>query len=125
MDDFGTDESVQKVMVNIKGIYGEKRTAVLALCKDYAQRAEQTAKDTQGVEQGAGRFWTNRLSLAVKGIKGFTDITEAYAMWGIKHTMFYGKHLELKNNRKRAVLEPTVRKLAPDFMEAVRKVYAD
>jgi hypothetical protein len=120
-----TDDSVAKVMANISGIYGEKRRAVLALCKEYAEKAKQTAQESQGLEQGKGLVWTNRTSLAVKGIRGFTDMTKAYALWGIKHTMPYGVDLEIANNRKRAVLEPTVRKLAPEFMEEVRKVYGD
>jgi hypothetical protein len=120
-----TDASVQKVIVNVKNIYGKKRISVLALCKDYADKAQWTAKESQGLEQGAGRFWTNQTSRAVKGIRGFADMTEAYALWGIKHTMTYGKDLELKKNRERAVLEPTVRELAPDFMDEVRDIYAD
>jgi malate synthase len=125
MADHDIDASIQKVIGNISDIYGRKRVAALALCKAYAETAQQTAQESQGLEQGAGRFWTNRTSLAVKGIRGFTEQSDAYAAWGIKHTMPYGKDLELRNNRERAVLEPTVRELAADFMDEVRSIYAD
>jgi hypothetical protein len=125
MADHNTNKSIQKVMVNIKGIYGEKRIAVLALCKEYAEKAKETAQESQGVEQDKGQFWTNRTSNAVRGIRGFTEQTEAYAAWGVKHTMKYGEYLELANNREHAVLEPTVRRLRPFFLDEVRDIYAD
>ena len=125
MADNPIDASIQKVMANINGIYGKKRIAVLARCKDYAERAEQRAKASQGLEKGTGKFWTNRTSEGVKGIRGFTEQSEEYAAWGIKHTKEYGKSLELANNRKHALLEPTVRELVPAFMDEVRKIYGD
>ncbi|MHB9293845.1 hypothetical protein Holit_02964 [Hollandina sp. SP2] len=125
MADHHTDESIQKVIVNINDSYDRRRIAVLALCKKYAELGKQTAQERQGLEQGQGGVWTNRTSLAVKGIRGFTEQTEEYAAWGIKHTVEYGKHLELANNRRYAVLEPTVRGLRDDFMEEVGGIYAD
>jgi len=117
-------ENIAGVQARIRDIYGAKAVAAKALCRKYATDAVKTVRANQGLEQDAvGRFWTNRTSLAIKGIQGFVDGDTHWVGWGLLHTMEYGRWLELANNRRHAALEPTVRMLFPYFMDDIRKIY--
>ena len=117
------NKSLYRVQAKIMEIYGKKAAAAYALCRKYALMAQRTAKAKQGLEQGEGYYWINRTSEAAKGLHGFAVQEKQYAGWGLMHTKEYGRWLELANNREHAVLEPTVRELAPAFMEDVGKIY--
>jgi hypothetical protein len=112
-----------RIQARIRDIYGAKAVAAQAICRKYATDTVKNVRVKQGLKQGEGYYWTNRLSDAIKGIEGFVDSDSDWVGWGLMHTMEYGRWLELANNRKHAVLEPTVRALAPFFMDDIRKIY--
>jgi hypothetical protein len=121
-----TKRSVDQVIVNInKVIFGKKYDATLALCKRYAALAQRTARDSQGLEQGGGQFWTNRTRMAVKSMFGYTIADNEAVGFGLAHGMEYGKYLEFANNRKHSMLEKTVRVLTPQFLDELQRIYAD
>jgi hypothetical protein len=103
---------------------GRKYDAALALCNRYAGLAEKTLRDSQGVGQGEGQFWTNQTSDAVKSAFGYTIADSESVGWGLAHGMEYGVWLELANNREHAAIEPAVRVLSAFFFDDLRKIYA-
>ena len=124
------EAGIERVTVRLDGMIAGRNAELSALCHEYKLRAENAAKDGQGRNQGSGEFWTNQTGLAVDGIKGVANHDKWYARWGLKHTMIYGKWLEKmgrdpNNTNVQALLEPTVRGLAPDFLDDARGIYGD
>jgi hypothetical protein len=120
------DNGIAKVQLNIEAAFKRRKNAALVLCKKYALVAQQQLLEHQGTEQlQEGAFWTNRTSLAVKGIVPLTDQDDQSVYFGLAHTMEYGKYLELANNREHESLRPVLRSVLPDFMQEVRKLYED
>jgi hypothetical protein len=119
-----TTKGMDQVIVNLnKAIFGRRYEAALALCKKYASLGKSTAQKSQGREKGGGQFWTNRTSMAVDSIFGYTIADSESVGWGLAHGMEYGKYLELARNRKHAVIEPTVKILFPWFMDDLRRIF--
>jgi len=111
----GKGISFDKTMVNIRGLFDKRVHAAYALCRKYAELSRQSLQDTQGLEQGEHHFWTNRTTLAIRSVIGYTIFdgtvegvsfddgshTEpGYIGWGLAHTMEYGKWLEVAKGRK-------------------------
>ncbi|MCL2093026.1 MAG: hypothetical protein FWH12_02420 [Treponema sp.] len=107
----------------MKDLMGRRTIAAKALCSKYALEQSLNIKKKQGTAQGAGFYWTNRTSLAIQGIRGFTIDEDDSIGFGLSHTMEYGVILELGKGRKYAVLEPTIKEVTPKFMEAVKRVF--
>jgi hypothetical protein len=121
-----TAESIDQVVVNINKIfYSKKYNAALALCKKYAELAKKNLRDSQGLAQGEGQFWTNQTTMAVRSAFGYTITDLDCVGWGLAHGMEYGEYLELANNRKHEAIRPTVQVLVPWFLDDLRKIYAD
>jgi len=120
------NKSIDQVIVNInKAIYGKRYEATLALCKRYAALAKKTLRDSQGLAQGEGQFWTNRTSMAIKSAFGYTIADSENVGWGLAGGMEYHKWLELARNRKHESIRPTVQILVPWFMDELKKVFSD
>jgi hypothetical protein len=121
------DNGVAKVIENLTGAMGRRKTAALVICKQYALLAKKTLQDSQGMEQGEGQFWTNRTRLAVRSVHGFVvdDKSNDQIGFGLAHHVEYGKYLELAHNRKHAALEKTIKVLVPFFMDEIKKVFGD
>ena len=112
------------VELRIEEAFGNRKTALLALCNKYARDAVKTVRANQGLEQLVkGRFWTNQTSMAVKSITGSAVDDGGSVACRLVHHMEYGKWLELANDRRHAALEPTLRMLYPYFMDDLKKIY--
>jgi hypothetical protein len=123
-----TDNGISKVIENLNGAMGRRKTAALVICKKYALLSKQKLQQDQGLEQNVkGEFWTNRTSEAIKTVFGFPvdDKSSGTIGFGLAHHKTYGKYLELAHNRKHAALEKTVKALVPDFIDDIKKVFSD
>jgi len=65
--------------------------------------------------------WQNRTHHARLGLTGKAYEYEGDLRINLHHTAEYGVQLELSHNRRYAILEPTLRRIAPEFMEALRR----
>lgn len=88
--------------------------ALRALGHNYAAQMEGYAKPNAS--------WKDDTTHARQGL--FGDVREYGDALKIRisHTEEYGVYLELCNSGKYAILEPTVKKFAPDFFQDVEKV---
>jgi len=111
------------------------------ICKEYAVKAEQMAKDNTP--------WTDRTGDAKKLLKGYVldeeDVVlnaynhndrdeiiktgtatikgKGFMGFGVAHRVEYGKYLETVNSNKYAVLKPIIEALRADFLSATKKVF--
>lgn len=104
-----------QVIANMQAWGQRLRAKFKALGDQYSSQMEAEAK----VEAP----WTDRTGLARQGLFGeakeFGDDTLRVRL---SHTMDYGVYLELANSGKYAILEPTVKKFAPDFFQDTERV---
>ena len=92
--------------------------------KKAAARAFAAAKSGGAPATSPGDPWTNRSFRAARTVYADAGASsEGGAYFNLYHTMSYGAYLELANNRQHAVLEPTVRGLAPEFMAGIKRIY--
>jgi hypothetical protein len=123
-----SDNGVAKVIENLNGAMGRRKTAALVICKRYALLSKKLIRQTQGLEQNTkGAFWTNRSSEAIKQVYGFAidDKSNDQIGFGLAHHVEYGVYLELAHNRKHAALEKTLKAQVPYFMDDIKKVFGD
>lgn len=82
--------------------------------------AETAAKDFESYAK-RNRPWTDRTSRARQGLTGFVTQTKTGWRINIAQTVDYGIWLELANEKKYAILEPTVRLKGPEVIKAFKK----
>ena len=118
------DESIAmqiaKINTNIRGVYGRRRTALLALCIQYAGKALQLFR----VRQRGRAFWNNQTYTAMNTVFSNPYITTDVVGFFLSHLVEYGVYLELANNRKHAALWPIVKELEDEFLEKVERIMA-
>lgn len=86
-----------------------------ALGDRYAATMEADAKPNAS--------WEDRTGHARQGIFGETAVfSDETLRVRVAHTMEYGVHLELANSGRYAILEPTVKKHAPDFFQDAERI---
>jgi hypothetical protein len=123
-----SDNGISKVIENLNGAMGRRKTDALVICKRYAILSRRLLQQTQGMKQKtAGPFWTNQTSEAIKQVYGFAvdDKSADTIGFGLAHHVEYGKYLELAHNRKHAALEKTLKAQVPYFMNEIKKVFSD
>lgn len=115
------DESIAmqiaKINTNIRGVFGRRRTALLALCIQYSAKALQLFR----VRQRGRAFWNNQTYTAMNTVFSNPYITTDVVGFFISHLVEYGVYLELANNRKHAALWPIIQELEEEFIEKVRR----
>lgn len=90
---------------------------VAALHAQAEQRVQMMERDAK---QNAP--WTDRTGLARKGLFGYTINRDANLVLRIAHTMDYGVFLELANQGRFAVLEPTAKSHADPYFQSVKRL---
>lgn len=116
------DNGTAKVNNNIEAAFQRKRAAVYALCLHYSALALKYFR----AEQERNRFWTNRTGLAKDTVfSGAFKEGQDIIGWFMAHTLQYGVHLELANDRKYEALNPVIKVFYPLFRDNLEKLYAD
>lgn len=83
------------------------------------------AERTVGKMEGHAKShapWTDRTGEARKGLFGYVLSRETVMLLRIAHGVQYGVFLELTNQGKYAILDPTAKRFAPMFFDDVRKL---
>jgi hypothetical protein len=92
---------------------------------DKKDAARKFAAAYSGVpKMSKGIPWINRSFRAARSVHAVYNGDDKQISFGLYHTMSYGAYLELGNNRRYAILEPIVRGLAGEFIEAIKGIYA-
>lgn len=68
--------------------------------------------------------WEDQTGEARKGLFGYVLSREASMILRIAHGVGYGVYLELTNQGKYAILNPTAKRFAPQFFDELRKLVA-
>jgi hypothetical protein len=68
------------------------------------------------------KTWINRTQRAVRAVNATVDATPEEISIKLSHGIYYGAYLEYAHNRKYAVLEPLIRKYAPELIEQTKKI---
>lgn len=115
------DEGVREVKNEIRKIYNRKKRAALALCLMYAGKAIQLMRD----QQASSKFWQNQTGLLKDTMfSGVIDSGGEFG-WFVAHMLRYGIYVELANNRKHAILLPTIARFYSRFIRDLEEIYGD
>lgn len=79
---------------------------------------ETVASDFEGYAK-ENRPWTDRTSRARQGLTGYVKRTDKGYRIILAHTVDYGIWLELVNEKRFAILEPTVRLKGPEAVQGL------
>lgn len=72
----------------------------------------------------SNRPWSDRTGDARKALKGSSEsISKEIVRCSIEHGVSYGIYLEMKNERRYAILEPTVKAVAPKAISGLDKIF--
>lgn len=93
----------QRLANNLNKFHDKFHAAVGLLCENGAQKMEGYAKEN--------RPWTDRTGRARQSLKGSWDKQFLSYRIKIAHGVKYGVWLEFKNERRYAILMPTVEKV--------------
>lgn len=94
----------------------EKATlAMFALSETIAKDFENYAKQN--------RPWTDRTGRARQGLTGYVEKVNRAPRIVIAHTVSYGIDLELRHNKKYAILEPTLRLRSNDALNTLKRLF--
>lgn len=107
-------EGTDKVLKNLRRFINEKEEAAKALGDHYAMKAENEAKQDAS--------WVDQTGHARQGLQGSSAVNRNAVLIRLAHTMEYGVHLELANQGRYSVLEPTLKALEDDFFNDIKKL---
>lgn len=101
--------------------------------KKKAKDMQDYAKDKAEVMEAGANFetiggmqrkpWIHRTGKARKMIKGVAFSEDDAIGIKLMHRVEYGEYLEMSNDRKYAILEPTCREFMPEIKELARKYF--
>lgn len=107
----GTNEVIKK----LAGWEERQRAAAVALAGMWAGKLESEAKSQAG--------WVDRTGNARNGIFGSTQVVDGEIKIRVSHTMEYGVFLELANEGKHAILQPTIDGLTAAILDNYRRLW--
>jgi hypothetical protein len=91
------------------------RDFVDAVCRGYANEAEQYAKENAP--------WTDRTTMARRELHGYVIDNDKEIGFGVAHRVDYGVELETAHDGQYAVLRPTVDHFAEEFLAKARDFF--
>ena len=104
----------ETVSRNLAAWADRKKAALHALGEFYAAKMEGEAKRDAS--------WQNRTGAARQGLFGKAETRESGLVVRLAHSVEHGVYLELKNQGKYAILDPTVKRNAGDFFRDAERV---
>lgn len=112
---------VAKINTEIRGVFGRRRAALIALCLQYSAKALQLFR----VRQRGQQYWENQTFTALNTVFSNPYITSDVVGFYLSHLEGYGVYLELANNRQNAALWPIIQEQADEFIEKVRRIMGE
>lgn len=70
----------------------------------------------------SNRKWIDRTGNARNGLQGGAESTGNGVRCKIQHGVYYGIYLEMCNERRYAILEPTVKAIAPESVRGLANI---
>lgn len=102
------------LLKGLKELDDKTQTALLMVTEAGAAKMEKYAK--------ANRPWTDRTSRARNGLQGLGQKVSDGFLISLSHSVDYGIHLEMRSNKKYAILMPTINKIGPEVIEGFKTV---
>lgn len=99
---------------NFRAVENKVRAAIGLLADTAAKKMEAEAKQNAR--------WVDRTSNARNSIRGDFDWKGNKAVITLSGNMEYSPYLELTNEKKYAILVPTIQRNAPEVLKAYKKV---
>ena len=99
---------------NFKAVENKVRAAIGVFADTAAKQMEREAKDNAP--------WEDRTSNARNSIRGEFGWKGDKAIITLSGNMDYSIYLELANEKKHAILAPTIQRNAPEILRAYRKL---
>ncbi len=109
----GADE----VLRNLENWAYKRRSAVIAMAKNWAGELEGRAK------QGAP--WTDRTTNARNGLRGEVAVGTNEVKIVLAHSVDYGVFLEIANDGKYAILKPTLDAAVPEIYRTYEQLWKE
>lgn len=113
-------------MPDVRSVDASKLKKGIQMLDDKATLAmfglsDTIAKDFENYAK-INRPWTDRTGRARQGLTGYVKKVNRAPRIVIAHTVTYGVDLELKRNKKYAILEPTIRLKSGDAVSALKRL---
>lgn len=96
-----------------------KQQRTLAALQTYG---DSVAKEMESHAK-SNRSWTDRTGDARKALNGSSQFMGHKVRCSIEHGVSYGIYLEMCNERRYAILEPTVKAVAPKAISGLDKIF--
>lgn len=107
--------SLPEIITNLEKWAMEKKAGFEGLGSITAAKAERLSKEKAG--------WQDRTGNARQGLKGHSFWNSSTEMKvALSHRVDYGVYLELANDGKYAILEPTINSLRDEFYRNAKKI---
>lgn len=104
----------QDVLQNLLAYQQRTKAGLHALGEHYAAKMEADSKENAS--------WVDRTSHARQGLFGYVQADSEKIKVRVAGSMEYNPYLELSNQGKFAILEPTAKKHAPKFFKDAERV---
>jgi len=104
----------ENVLNNFRAYVGRTKATLHALGDHYAQKMEGEAKPAAP--------WTDRTGDARRGLFGSVEERDSQLLIRLSGSERHNVYLELANQGKYAVIGPTVKRNAPDFIRDAERV---
>lgn len=106
-------------MRNIAKNIIEKQTKTLAALKVYG---DSVSKQMESYAK-SNRPWQDRTGHARESLKGDSEFMGHKVRCNISHGVSYGIYLEMCNERRYAILEPTIKAVSPKAINGLDKIF--
>lgn len=107
-------------MTGIAGNIMAKQQKTLAALQVYG---DSVGKELESYAK-SNRSWTDRTGDARKALKGSSEpIGKEVVRCSIEHGVSYGVYLEMKNERRYAILKPTIDAVGPKALNGLDKIF--
>lgn len=111
------DSGLNEVCSNQKKWAERRKAAIVALALNWAGELEGRAKKNAP--------WTDRTGNARNGLFGNVSVSKDEAVIVLGHSMEYGVFLELANDGRYAILQPTINKAVPEIVKTYKSLWED
>lgn len=114
MSDMELEFDLTPLLKGLAEIDDKTETALMMVVEAGAAKMEAYAK--------ANRPWQDRSSRARNGLQGLGSKVSDGFLISLSHSVDYGIHLEMRSNKKYAILMPTINKIGPEVIEGFKTV---
>ena len=110
----GIKVDTSKLLENLENAETKSQVAIRMFAQEGAKKFENHAKKN--------RPWTDRTGHARQRLTGYVETFSDKTRINIAHGVYYGVYLELCNEKRFAILQPTVNALSKEVLKGYKEL---